>query len=100
MPTDAAPAEASSGWRRALTLIALVVAGEAVFGLPFVLARVFRATMLEVFELTNLELGLAFSGYGVIAMVAYFVGGPLADRFSARRLMTVALLATAAETPS
>lgn len=85
--------------RRVAVMLALVVAGEAVFGLPFVLARVFRPTLLDVFGLTNLEFGIAFSVYGVVAMISYFVGGPLADRFSARRLMTIALLATAAGGP-
>jgi len=77
-----------------LILLALIGAGEAVFLLPFVLARVFRPTFLDVFGITNLQLGAAFSVYGVVAMLAYFAGGPLADRFSARRLMTAALLAT------
>lgn len=80
--------------RRALVLTALITAGEGVFLLPFVLARVFRPTFLDVFGVTNLELGTAFSFYGVVAMAAYFAGGPLADRFSARRLMTGALVAT------
>ena len=80
--------------KRGLLLLALIAAGEAVFFLPFVLARVFRPTLLDVFGITNLELGTAFSLYGVVAMAAYFAGGPLADRFSARRLMAVALLAT------
>lgn len=80
--------------RRGLILFALIAAGEAVFFLPFVLARVFRPTLLDVFGITNLELGTAFSLYGVVAMVAYFAGGPLADRYSARRLMALALLAT------
>ncbi len=72
----------------------LIVAGETVFLLPFVVARIFRPTFLDVFGITNLQLGTAFALYGSIAMAAYFLGGPLADRFSARRLMTVALLAT------
>jgi nitrate/nitrite transporter NarK len=72
----------------------LIVAGETVFLLPFVVARIFRPTFLDVFGITNLQLGTAFALYGSIAMVAYFLGGPLADRFSARRLMTAALLAT------
>ncbi|WP_420636959.1 MFS transporter [Candidatus Palauibacter sp.] len=80
--------------RRGLVLLALIAAGEAVFFLPFVLARVFRPTLLDVFGITNLELGTAFSLYGVVAMAAYFAGGPLADRYSARRLMALALLAT------
>jgi MFS family permease len=77
-----------------LIIVALIAAGEAVFLLPFVLARVFRPTFLDVFGITNLQLGTAFSFYGIVAMAAYFAGGPLADRFSARRLMTSALLAT------
>ena len=80
--------------RRGLVLFALIAAGETAFFLPFVLARVFRPTLLDVFGITNLELGTAFSLYGVVAMAAYFAGGPLADRYSARRLMALALLAT------
>ncbi|KPJ80362.1 MAG: hypothetical protein AMS19_09600 [Gemmatimonas sp. SG8_23] len=75
-------------------MLALIAAGESVFLLPFVLARIFRPTFLDVFGITNLELGTAFSLYGVVAMAAYFAGGPLADRFSARRLMATALVAT------
>ena len=81
---------------RALVIVALMAAGESVFLLPFVLARVFRPTFLDVFRVTNLELGTAYAAYGVVAMIAYFAGGPLADRFSARRLMTTALMATGA----
>ncbi len=75
-------------------MISLIAAGEAVFFLPFVVARVFRPTFLDVFDLTNFQLGSAFSVYGIVAMVSYFAGGPLADRYSARRLMVAALLAT------
>jgi MFS family permease len=74
----------------------LVVAGETVFLLPFVVARIFRPTFLDVFNLTNFQLGTAFALYGLVAMASYFLGGPLADRFSARKLMTVALVATSA----
>jgi len=71
------------------------MAGETVFFLPFVLARVFRPTLLEVFGLTNVELGTAFSLYGVVAMVAYLPGGPIADAFSPRKLLATALMMTA-----
>ncbi len=77
-------------------MLALVTAGEAVFFLPFVLPRIFRPTLLDVFEITNFQLGVAFSIYGVVAMLAYFPGGPLADRFDARKLMAIALVATSA----
>jgi MFS family permease len=80
--------------RSKLTLLALILAGEGIFFLPFVLARVFRPTFLKVFELTNLELGTAFSAYGIVAMLSYFFGGPLADRFQPSRLMAWALFLT------
>ena len=77
-----------------MTLLALVVAGEAVFGLPFHITRFFRPTMLEVFGFTNTELGTLFSFYGVLAFICYLPGGPIADRFSARRLLTASLVLT------
>ncbi len=77
-----------------LAILSLIIAGETIFILPFVLVRVFRPTVLEVFGINNLELGLAFSVYGVIAMVSYFLGGPLADKYPAKNLITIALATT------
>lgn len=76
-------------------MVALILAGEAVYALPFHIARFFRPTLLEVFGLTATELGAAQGIYGIVAMVAYFPGGPLADRFSARTLIAVSLWSTA-----
>ncbi|WP_430813694.1 MFS transporter [Carboxylicivirga sp. RSCT41] len=76
-------------------LLLLILAGEAVFILPFVLARVFRPTVLEVFGLDNLQLGLCFSVYEVVAMFSYVLGGPLADRMLPRKLIAIALWLTA-----
>jgi len=81
---------------RYLLMITLVIAGEIIFGLPFHTARFFRPTLLEAFGFTNTQLGDVFAVYGVMAMIAYFPGGVLADRFSARFLLTVSLLATGA----
>ena len=67
-----------------------------VFGLPFHTARYFRPTMLDVFGLTNTQLGDLFAVYGLTAILAYFPGGALADRFSARFLLSASLFATAA----
>lgn len=77
-------------------MVALIVAGEAVFALPFHVARFFRPTMMEVFDLSATELGAAQGIYGIVAMVAYFPGGPLADRFAAHQLMAISLWTTAA----
>jgi MFS family permease len=82
--------------RRAITLFTLILAGETIFFLPFVLARIFRPTLLDYFDITNTELGTWFSVYGVVAMGAYVAGGSLADRYSARKLMALALWLTSA----
>ncbi len=79
---------------RFVTMFTLIVAGEVVFFLPFVLPRVFRPTLLDVFAISNFELGVAFSIYGVVAMIAYAPSGPLADRFLPRTLMAIALAGT------
>lgn len=76
-------------------LILLILAGESVFILPFVLSRVFRPTVLEVFGLDNFQLGLCFSVYGIVAVLSYLFGGPLADKFPPRKLIAVALWMTA-----
>ena len=81
--------------RRALILFSLIVAGEMIFSLPFHVARFFRPTFLDAFNLSNAALGDIFAFYGVVAMLAYFPGGAIADRFSARKLMTVSLIFTA-----
>jgi len=76
-------------------LLLLVLAGESIFIIPFVLARVFRPTVLEVFDLDNVQLGLCFSLYGMVALLSYLFGGPLADKFPPRKLIAVALWTTA-----
>ena len=81
---------------RALYLVGLIIAGEAVYALPFHITRFFRPTVLEVFSFTNTELGSALGIYGIVAMLAYFPGGPLADRFPARKLLAFSLWSTAA----
>ena len=72
----------------------LILSGEVIFFLPFVLPRVFRPTFLAVFEIDNFELGTYYSVYGTIAIGAYLLGGPLADKFPAHKLMSIALITT------
>jgi nitrate/nitrite transporter NarK len=80
---------------RWLVIFSLIFAGEMIFSLPFHVARFFRPTLLDTFSLTNSNLGDTFAFYGVAAMVCYFPGGVVADYFSARRLLTFSLIATA-----
>ena len=76
-------------------IILLILSGEAVFILPFVLVRIFRPTFLEVFDINNLQLGTCFSIYGIVALFSYIFGGPLADKFHPRFLISVSLILTA-----
>lgn len=76
-------------------LLLLILAGESVFILPFILQRVFRPTVLKVFELDNVALGLCFSVYGFVALLSYLLGGPLADKYPPRKLIAIALWMTA-----
>jgi len=76
-------------------LFSLIFAGEMIFSLPFHVARFFRPTLLEVFSLTNTQLGDTFAFYGITAMLSYFPGGVIADYFSARKLLTISLISTA-----
>ena len=77
-------------------MFALVLAGEIIFGLPFHTTRFFRPTFLEVFGFSNTQMGDVFAVYGVTAMLSYFPGGVIADRYSPRLLMALSLFATAA----
>jgi len=80
---------------RFLRITALIFAGEMIFALPFHTQRFFRPTMLDAFDITNTQLGDMFAVYGVTAMFSYFFGGPFADRYSARSLISVSLVLTA-----
>ncbi len=79
---------------RVAVMFTLVVAGEIIFGLPFHLGRFFRPTLLDSLGFTNTQLGDVFAVYGVLAMLAYFPGGFLADRFPVRTLLTISLVST------
>mgnify|MGYP000222515569 CR=1 FL=1 len=76
-------------------ILLLILAGESIFILPFVLARIFRPTFLDVFGLNNFELGTCFSIYGVVALLSYLYGGAIADKYPPRKLMASALFLTA-----
>ncbi len=76
-------------------LFLLILAGESIFILPFVLARVFRPTVLDAFALDNVQLGLCYSVYGTVALLSYLLGGPLADKYPPRKMIAISLWMTA-----
>ena len=78
-----------------LSMALLIFAGEMIFSLPFHITRFFRPTVLEAFEISNTQLGDVFAVYGITAMLCYFPGGILADRFPPKDLIAFSLVATA-----
>ena len=77
-----------------LSITLLILSGELIFMLPYVLARIFRPTFLDVFNLTNLELGSLFSIYGIVALLSYVYGGVVSDKYQPKNLITISLFLT------
>jgi len=71
----------------------LILAGESIYMLPY-LRKSFQTSMEATFELSSTQIGTVNAMFGIMALVCYLPGGWLADRFSARRLLTLSLLAT------
>ncbi len=76
-------------------MFALIIAGEAIFLLPFILIRVFKPIIREAFILSDYQIGKAQAVYGITAMISYFFGGFFADKLEARKLLTASLVLTA-----
>lgn len=74
-------------------MAALILAGGVVYTLPY-LRQTFHAGLREALDVSNAELGHLNSVFGLVAMLAYFPGGWLADRVSARILLTGSLAST------
>ena len=70
-----------------LSLLYLIIVGEMVFALPFHVSRFFRPSLLEDFNYSNTELGVAFSIYGITALISYLPGGYIADKVSPKYLL-------------
>ncbi len=81
--------------RHWLYIIGLMLAGESIYLLPY-LRKTFQTSMEAVFNISSTEVGVVNAMFGILAVVSYFPSGWLADRFSARRLLTFSLLATSA----
>jgi MFS family permease len=79
---------------RAFAMLSLILAGEAVFVPPFHLGRYFKSSLLSTFAIDEYQLGKLGAIYGIVAMASYLLGGPLADRFSPRKLLSASLIAT------
>lgn len=74
-------------------LLLIAFAGSIIYGLPYFRLYYYDA-YVEFYHLTNTQMGTLGSAYGVLGLVSYFIGGVLADKFSAKWLMIGSLIAT------
>lgn len=91
---DAPLARGANGkTQRYLQLMLLVLAAGAIYPVLY-LRQVYQSTMLEVFAITNTELGYLYSMLGTLFLVSYLPSGWLADRIAPRLLISFSLVAT------
>jgi MFS family permease len=79
--------------RRYTQLMLLVLAAGAIYPILY-LRQVYQPTMLEVFHITDSQLGYLYSSLGTIFLLSYLPSGWLADRIAPRLLICFSLIAT------
>lgn len=82
-----------SGLRRWLIMACLSLSAGIIFLLPF-LREIYYLPLQKALGVTNTQLGVLMSVFGMTALVTYFPGGWLADRFSPRKMITFSMVAT------
>lgn len=74
-------------------IIIVAFGGAIIYGLPYFRFDYYDA-YLDVYHLTDLQMGVFGSILGVFGMISYLLGGVVADRFSTRTILTVSLIGT------
>ena len=74
-----------------LTMVLLCMSGSIIFWLPY-LSEIFYVPMQDAFGFSKTQIGILSSTFGFSSLLGYFPGGRLADRFSSRKLITIALV--------
>lgn len=77
------------------TLLLLAAGAGIIFQLPYI-RETFYVPIQNAMGLSNAQMGMLSSGYATMATFSYFIGGAIADKFSARKLLTFSFLATGA----
>lgn len=75
------------------TLLLLAAGAGIIFQLPYI-RETFYVPIQNAMNLSNSQMGMLSAGYATVATISYFIGGAIADKFSARKLLTFSFLAT------
>lgn len=76
-------------------LVVLISVGSSVIYAPMYLKNVFYDPLMNALGVTNADLGLMVSVYGITAMICYLPSGIVADKFRMRTLAWAGFIATA-----
>lgn len=79
---------------RSRGMLLLLVAGNTVIYMMIYLRGTYYIPMMEELQINNTQLGMMGVSYGIAAALCYFPGGWLADRLSARKLLTLSYILT------
>ncbi|MRT57530.1 MFS transporter [Enterobacteriaceae bacterium RIT693] len=82
-----------SNFRRWLTLAIISISGGVSFDLAY-LRYIYQIPMAKFMGFSNTEIGLIMSTFGITAIILYAPSGIIADKFSHRLMMTLAMIAT------
>ncbi|MGX6977918.1 MFS transporter [Vagococcus elongatus] len=74
-------------------ILFVAAGGSIIYGLPYFRYDYYDA-YLQAYNLTNYQMGIFGSIFGIFGMISYFFGGYLADRVSIRWLLTLSLIGT------
>nr|WP_152756086.1 MFS transporter [Paraburkholderia franconis] len=91
--SDASTVQSASNAQRYVQLLLLVIAAGAIYPILY-LRQVYQPTMLEVFHISENQLGYLYSMLGTIFLLSYLPSGWLADRIAPRVLISFSLVAT------
>ena len=81
------------GWKKYLIIFIIASGTTVMYSLPY-LKSTFYDPMRMALGLDHQQLGNLISVYGILATILYFFGGFLADKFSAKKLMSFSLIST------
>ena len=79
--------------RHWLIMLVLGFSGGIIFLLPY-LKEIYYRPLADALGLSNTQVGLMMSAFGVTALISYFPGGWLADRYSPRALIALSMIST------
>lgn len=90
----ASASNVKSGLKKNLfTICLLAFAGSIIYAMPY-FRNYYYNDYMTVYNLNNMQMGALGSAYGLLGLVSYFIGGVLADKFPAKKLLLISLVAT------